>query len=147
MNYQQKIISLWTAFLLGLLFHTQLGLMPLFHGLNVAESYAHTISDVAWVMWLMLGFFVLPILAIIATAFTDSGRYRLTHFGLTVVYSVLNLLHIAFDLSVQPIFWYQIALVSLLFLIGSLLNIVAWGWMQLPSESGKLYDKQITSLS
>jgi hypothetical protein len=37
-NYRGKIIALWTVFLLGKLFHTQLGLMPLFHGLNVVES-------------------------------------------------------------------------------------------------------------
>ncbi len=35
---QEKIIALWIVFLLGMLFHTQLALMPLFHGLKVAES-------------------------------------------------------------------------------------------------------------
>jgi hypothetical protein len=31
MNYPSKIITLWAVFLLGMLFHSQLGLMPLFH--------------------------------------------------------------------------------------------------------------------
>jgi hypothetical protein len=30
-KYPEKIAALWTTFLLGTLFHTQLGLMPLFH--------------------------------------------------------------------------------------------------------------------
>lgn len=69
-NYREKIIALWITFLLGTLFHTQLGLMPLFHGLPVAESQkATTINEISGIMWLMLGFFVIPMLAIIATTF------------------------------------------------------------------------------
>jgi hypothetical protein len=37
---------------------------------------------------------MLPIAAIIATAFTDSRRYCTIHFGLTIVYSVLNFFHL-----------------------------------------------------
>ncbi|PMB12540.1 hypothetical protein CI592_02315, partial [Fischerella thermalis CCMEE 5328] len=92
-NYQEKIIALWITFLLGTLFHTQLGLMPLFHGLPVAESQkATTINEISGIMWLMLGFFVIPMLAIIATTFFDAKRYRVIHFGLTVFYSIMNLL-------------------------------------------------------
>jgi len=46
-NYQEKIVSLWSVFLLGLLFHTQLGLMPLFHGLNVVVSQAQNMEAIA----------------------------------------------------------------------------------------------------
>ncbi|MDZ8189343.1 MAG: hypothetical protein RMX96_31465 [Nostoc sp. ChiSLP02] len=131
-NYQQRIIALWTVFLLGTLFHTQLGLMPIFHGLSVIESQKATnINDISGIMWLMLGFFVIPILAIIATDFTDSKRYRIIHFGLTIFYSIINLLHIIADLFVQPILWYQIALMVLLFLIGLLLNVTAFKWIRL----------------
>ncbi|MFN6516486.1 MAG: hypothetical protein RMY29_018555 [Nostoc sp. CreGUA01] len=131
-NYQQRIIALWTVFLLGTLFHTQLGLMPLFHGLSVLESQkAANINDISGIMWLMLGFFVLPMLAIIGTAFTDSKRYRMIHFGLTVVYSIMNLLHVILDLFVQPILWYQIALMVFLVIVGLLLNITSFKWMRL----------------
>lgn len=40
-HFQIKILVLWNVFLLGLLFHTDLGLMPLFHGLDVAHSDPH----------------------------------------------------------------------------------------------------------
>lgn len=137
MDHREKIIILWVVFLLGLLFHTQLGLMPLFHGLSIVESQAHSIFDVAWIIWLMLAFFLLPMLAIIATAFTDTKRYRVIHFGLTVVYSILNLLHIIADLSIQPVFWYQIILIAFLLFIGLLLNVVSFQWMQLSSKANK----------
>jgi hypothetical protein len=127
---QQQIITLWLVFLLGLLFHAQLGLMPLFHNLSVAEFSAQSTAEIAPIMWLMLGFFTLPIAAIIATAFTDSQRYRIVHFGLTIVYSVLNFFHLVADLIVQPIVWYQIALIAILLVIGLLLNLVSYQWMK-----------------
>ncbi|MBD2464757.1 hypothetical protein H6G89_27525 [Oscillatoria sp. FACHB-1407] len=128
-SYREKIITLWAVFLLGILFHTQLGLMPLFHNLSVATSEAHETTDIAWVLWLMLGFFVIPMGLIITALFTHSKPYRRLHFGVTVVYSLLNFFHIVADLLVQPIAWYQIALMIILFLIGILLNIVAFQWM------------------
>lgn len=145
LNYRQKIITLWTVFLLGTLFHTQLGLMPLFHGLSIVESHAHNISEISWIMWLMLGFFVIPMIAIIATAFTNSKRFTVIHFGITVLYSILNLLHVIADLLVQPILWYQIALMVILFVIGLLINIVAYQWMQNHSNGNKRGEQLISS--
>ncbi|MEM7757685.1 MAG: hypothetical protein AAF298_06140 [Cyanobacteria bacterium P01_A01_bin.40] len=134
-NYQEKIIALWTVFLIGTLFHTQLALMPLFHGINVAIMAHHhqesaTIAEIEPILWGMLLFFVLPMMAIVATAFYTFKRYRIFHFSLTLLYSILNLIHLLADLTVDPISWYQIALMLLLFLIGILLNIVSYQWMR-----------------
>jgi hypothetical protein len=137
-NYREKIIALWTTFLLGTLFHTQLGLMPIFHGLSVLESQpAAKLSDISGILWLMLVFFTLPLLAIIATTYTNAKRYRVLHFALTVFYSIMNLFHVVADLFVQPILWYQITLMVILFLIGLLLNLVSFQWMQLQSRGNK----------
>ncbi len=57
-NYQTKIITLWTTFLLGLLFHTQLGLMPLFHGQEIAHS--HDNSDISWIFMANVTLFCYP---------------------------------------------------------------------------------------
>jgi ABC-type spermidine/putrescine transport system permease subunit II len=138
-NYQGKIITLWTTFLLGTIFHTDLGLMPLFHGQSVAHS--HESGNISWVMWLMLAFFVLPMFAIIAPAFTESKRFRVAHFGLTVFYSVMNLLHVILDLFVTPIAWYQITLMVILFAIGLLLNVVSFQWMQHPPRGKRLQEQ------
>ncbi|MEH2002680.1 MAG: hypothetical protein V7L00_28760 [Nostoc sp.] len=130
-KHQEKIITLWIVFLLGLLFHSQLGLMPLFHGLSVADSHAQSIAEITPIMWLMLGFFVFPMAAIVAIVFTDSSRYRSIHFGLTVLYTVLNFCHLVADSVVQPIAWYQVVLMLILFIIGLLLNLVSFQWMKL----------------
>ena len=128
-NHQEKIIALWAVFLFGTVFHTQLALMPLLYGQNVAMSGYNGIMPVSH-PWLMLGFFVLPILAIIVTLFNDSKRYRIIHFGLTVFYSVMNLIHAILDLFVTPIEWSQIVLMTIVFINGIFLNIVAFQWMK-----------------
>ncbi len=142
-NYQTKIITLWTTFLLGLLFHTQLGLMPLFHGQEIAHS--HDTSDITWILWLMLLFFLIPMFAMIGTIFTQSKRFRLGHFWLTVIYSVLNFSHITADLFVTPIAWYQILLMVILFVIGLLLNIVSWQWIKYQPNGAKLKETVLLS--
>ena len=142
-NYREKIIALWTVFLLGTLFHTQLALMPLFHGIDVDIMRHHyqeaaTMAEITPILWGMLIFFALPMLVIVATAFYEFKRYRVFHFGLTIVYSILNLSHAIADVLVDPIAWYQIALMVLLFLFGILLNIVAYQWMQTSSLHHKI---------
>lgn len=129
LNNQEKIIALWSVFLFGTIFHTQLGLMPLFYGESVAMPGTSGVN-IAIQLWLMLGFFALPMVAIVATTFTRSKRYRVIHFGLTIFYSVLNLLHVVLDLLIKPIAWYQIALMVVVFAVGILLNVVAFQWMQ-----------------
>ncbi|MHC5712054.1 MAG: hypothetical protein ACYTX0_07745 [Nostoc sp.] len=81
-------------------------------------------------MWLMLGFFVFPMAAPVATVFTDSSRYRSIHFGLTILYTGLNFFHLIVDSVVQPIAWYQVVLMVILFIIGLLLNLVSFQWMK-----------------
>lgn len=143
-SHQQKIITLWAVFLLGILFHTQLGLIPLFHNQSVAISDSHETGSIAWILWSMLGFFVVPMMAMIVTLFDDSKRYRKLHFGVTVFYSVVNFFHIVADLLVKPIAWYQIALIFMLFIIGLLLNLVSFRWMQERSNDKLLRERQVT---
>ncbi|PZO35333.1 MAG: hypothetical protein DCF19_24150 [Pseudanabaena frigida] len=129
-RYQEKIVSLWIVFLLGLLFHTQLGLMPLFHGLDVVATHSQSMADIAPIMWLMLVFFTLPMAAIVGTVMNNTRRYRTIHFGVTLLYTMLNFSHLVADLVVQPIAWYQIALMVILIAIGLLINVVSFQWMQ-----------------
>ncbi|QQE64929.1 hypothetical protein GFS31_16130 [Leptolyngbya sp. BL0902] len=130
----QQITVLWGVFLLGLLFHTQLALMPLFHGLSVLAAHGHvatTIAEIEPVLWGMLAFFILPLLAMVAIVIHPSHSLRLAHLGLTGVYTLLNLFHLAADLVIQPVAWYQIVLMGLLVSVGLLLNRAAYHWVRL----------------
>ena len=110
---------------MGMLFHTDLALMPLFHDLEVEHS--HATGDVNAIFGFMLIFFVLPMLAIIIPTFTNAKSYRTFHFGFTLVYSILNLGHLIADIMVGAP-WYQLVLMVLLLLIGLLLNLVSFQW-------------------
>ncbi|MGB5633017.1 MAG: hypothetical protein WBM44_14845 [Waterburya sp.] len=129
LTIQAQIIALWAVFLFGLIFHTQLALMPQLYGESVAIPSYKGKTPVSH-LWLMLGFFALPMIAIVVTALNVSPLYRTIHFGLTVFYTVMNFLHVALDLMVKPIEWYQIALVTILFINGIVLNVIAFQWMQ-----------------
>ncbi|MEO0456656.1 MAG: hypothetical protein AAF152_08740 [Cyanobacteria bacterium P01_A01_bin.114] len=123
-----KIMALWTIFLLGTLFYNQLTLRPAFHALSLAESPTSPITMGA-IMGFMLIFFTLPMLVVIAAAFSPSRRFRGIHFGFTLIYSAFNLLHFAIDvwMALPP---YQLVLMAFLFIIGLLLNIIAYQWWQ-----------------
>ena len=128
LTLQEQIIALWTVFLFGTVFHTQLALMPTLYGENVAMARYEGKTPISH-LWAMLGFFIIPMVMIVATALNASPLYRLIHFGVTVFYTVMNFLHVALDLRVEPIEWYQITLVSILFVVGVILNVVASQWM------------------
>jgi len=142
---QGKIISLWAVFLFGTVFHTQLGLIPLFHGKSIVDPGVNPAADISWILWLMLGFFVLPMIAIVMTALTDEKLYRKTHFYLTIFYTLMNFLHVVLDLFVTPIVWPQIALMVILLAVGILLNLVSYRWMQEPLGELEWMKKWISS--
>lgn len=131
---QGQIIALWIVFLFGMVFHSQLAMMPLLYGEDIAMPRYGGKTPISH-LWLMLGFFAIPMVAIAATVFYTAPPYRMIHFGLTVAYSVLNFLHAAMDLTVRPIEWYQIALMVIVFINGILLNVVAFQWVQTGLQS------------
>lgn len=131
LSLQAQIIALWTVFLFGTVFHTQLALMPLLYGSDVAISHYHGKTPISH-LWGMLGFFLVPMVMILLTALNVSPLYRTVHFGISIFYTVMNFLHVTLDLRVKPIEWYQIALVSVLFVVGIVLNGLAYVWMMSP---------------
>jgi hypothetical protein len=129
LSIQAKIVALWAVFLFGMVFHSQLAMMPMLYGQSVAMPNAKGKMPASH-PWLMLGFYAIPMLAIATTVLINWQPYRIIHFGLTVVYTAMNFLHAALDLTVKPIEWYQIALMVIVFANGILLNILAFQWMQ-----------------
>ena len=92
-------------------------------------EHSHAGGDVNAVFGFMLLFFVLPMLAIVASTFTVTKSYRVFHFYLTLVYSVLNLGHLIADIVVGAP-WYQLVLMTILVIIGLLLNLVSFQWLK-----------------
>jgi len=141
-DYALRLRSLWTAYLLAMLFHVQLGLMPLFHGFSVAIGSTVNPAQVPLVYRAMLGYFLLPLMALLLITWaasdgcgseseSGSGRWRpwrRWHFWLSVVYSFTNIFHLIADIVVPDSRADQVFLMPLLFLIGLLINRQAWCW-------------------
>jgi hypothetical protein len=135
-DHALRLRSLWIAYLLAMLFHVQLGLMPLFHGLSVVIGNTVNPSRLTLVYWSMMGYFLLPLAALLMISWAASdGRgdapwrpWRRWHFWLSVIYSVTNLIHLIADIFIPDSRGDQVFLMALLLLIGLLINRQAWLW-------------------
>lgn len=119
-----------------MLYHVELGLMPLFHGLKV-EIDSHVAAErLPWLFWAMLVYFVLPLAAmlLVVHAVTAPGGWsatrpwRAAQFWFSVIYSVTNGIHLLADVRIPDSRGDQVALMGVLTFIGLLINSEAWLW-------------------
>jgi hypothetical protein len=131
-----RLISLWIVWLLAMLFHVDLGLMPLFHGQS-PEIHSHVPSEaLPWLFGAMLGYFLLPLIAIVLIAYACTSRapaqrwrgWRRLHFWFSVVYTITNLPHLIADIVVPDRRIDQIVLMVALVIFGVLINLEGWRW-------------------
>ena len=129
-----RLRSLWVAWFLCLLFHTDLGLMPLFHGLSPEIESQLAPELLPQVFWAMLLYFLLPLLAylLISYAASDQGagwrRWRWFQLGLSVVYTLTNIAHLVVDILIPDSRSDQVLLMAVMVLIGLLINRESWRW-------------------
>ena len=132
--YAVRLSGLWAAWLLVMLFHVELGLMPLFHGLSVEIKSQLAASRVPRLFLAMLFYFLLPVGAIHAIAdpngWSASSSWRGSQFLFSVVYSITNVIHLIADIRIPDSRTDQVILMSVLTLIGLLINQQAWVWWQ-----------------
>jgi hypothetical protein len=131
-----RLITLWLAWLLAMLFHVDLGLMPLFHGVS-PEIHSHVAeANLPWLFAAMLAYFMLPLIAIVLIAYAGTSSdpirrwrpWRRIHFWFSIVYTVTNIPHLIADILVPDARLDQIALMVALVVFGLLINLEAWSW-------------------
>jgi hypothetical protein len=153
-NHGLRLRHLWLAYLLAMLFHVELGLMPLFHGLSPAIESQVPPSQLKLVFWAMLLYFLIPLASLLLITYADSAvsqagdrgsapdhprqrragaegvwrRWRRFHFGLSLVYSVTNIAHLIADIVIPDARSDQVFLMVVLLAIGLLINREAWLW-------------------
>ena len=133
-----RLAALWGAWLLLMLYHVELGLMPLFHGLTV-EIESHVPSErLPQLFWAMLIYFLLPLGSVLLvvhaisspTGWSASAPWRAAQFWFSAVYSLSNALHLLADVRIPDSRSDQVALMAVLTVIGLLINLEAWRWWQ-----------------
>jgi hypothetical protein len=138
-GYAVRLAGLWAAWLLVMLFHVELGLMPLFHGLSVEIKSQVASSRVPRLFLAMLFYFLLPVGALLVAVhgiadpagWSASAPWRAAQFWFSVVYSLTNVVHLIADIRIPDSRTDQVLLMSVLTLIGLLINQQAWAWWQL----------------
>lgn len=132
------IAALWLAWLLVMLFHVELGLMPLFHGLSVEIKSEVPASRLSRLFLAMLFYFLIPLFALLAAvhAIADPGGWSATpgwragQFWLSVIYSLTNGIHLIADIRIPDSRGDQVLLMVVITLIGLLINQQTWAWWQ-----------------
>lgn len=131
-----RLAAFWGSWLLLMLYHVELGLMPLFHGLPVAIETHVRSGRLPLLFWAMLLYFLLPLgaLLLVIDALAAPGSWsaaiswRAAQFWFSVVYSVSNAIHLIADIVIPDSRSDQVALMLVLTVIGLLINVEAWFW-------------------
>ncbi|MEB3264349.1 MAG: hypothetical protein VKJ66_08270 [Synechococcus sp.] len=135
-DYALRLRTLWVAWMLAMLFHVDLGLMPLFHGKS-PEIESHVPEHLLPLLFdAMLLYFLLPLLALVLLAYAASDPeaerrwrpWRRIHFWLSLVYTITNLPHLVADILVPDSRPDQVALMVVLVLLGLAINREGWLW-------------------
>ena len=70
-DHAMRLRHLWTAYLLAMVFHVDLGLMPLFHGRSPQIESQVPPELLPQLFWAMLLYFLVPLLVILACAYAE----------------------------------------------------------------------------
>jgi hypothetical protein len=135
-SYAVRLAGLWAAWLLVMLFHVELGLMPLFHGLSVEIKTRVASSRVPRLFLAMLFYFLLPVGALLVavhaiadpTGWSASPPWRAAQFWFSLLYTLTNVVHLTADIRIPDSRADQVLLMAVLTLIGLLINQQAWVW-------------------
>jgi hypothetical protein len=133
-----RVAGLWGAWLLLMLFHVELGLMPLFHGASVEIKSKVPTAQLPRIFMAMLVYFLIPVIAMLLaihavsepTGWSNTRPWRQAQFLLTVIYSITNVAHTVADIRIPDSRRDQVVLMLVLTLVGLLLNLDTWLWWQ-----------------
>ena len=135
-DHALRLRSLWVAWFLCMLFHVQLGLMPLVHGQSPQIESQLSLKWLPMLYWSMLIYFLIPLVAIILIAYAASDYvapqrwrpWRRGHFWLSMVYTVTNIPHLLADILVPDSRTDQVLLMAFMVMLGLLINLEGWRW-------------------
>ena len=131
-----RLRSLWTAWLLAMLIHVDLGLMPLFHGLSAQIEGEVPTAALPSLFLAMMIYDLIPLLSLllIAQASSDSSQprrwlaWRRWHQAIALIYAITNLAHLAADILIPDRRLDQILLMAVITIIGLAITREARSW-------------------
>ncbi len=129
-----KVILLWIVFLFGMMAHSQLAVMPVFFGVDVAMPEA-TGSMPASMKWMYLFFYLVPMLLVVGAMLSDAKWFRITNLLLSGVFGLMNAFHLYEHFLETPKDMVQVVLLSCVFVFSIYQCVVSSKWVK--QEWGK----------
>lgn len=124
-KHQIRVIVLWVVCLIGMILHFNYHVSKIFYGINVVRPGATgEISAMAHVMKSV--YYHLPMIFIVAQLYVTAAWFRLTMFGISIIYSFSHVLHVVDEVTKPVLDWSQIPLLSLVLIFSVLLNWSSW---------------------
>jgi hypothetical protein len=142
-DHALRLRTLWAAYLLAMLFHVDLGLMPLFHGLSPEIGSQVQSARLGVLFWAMLLYFLIPLFCLLRIAWAASQPlrpghwrgWRRSHWLISLVYTATNIPHLLADILVPDSRGDQVALMAVLVVIGLMINREGWAWWRQPTAA------------
>lgn len=125
-NTTFKIITLWAMFLFGLVFHSLLSSLPQFYGVNITLPDANG-SVPAFINWVSLAFYLIPMLCITLTLFLASKITRIFNLIAALLLTVASFMHVLEEVGVNNV---QVVLLGFIFVLTVLLSLTSWRWVK-----------------
>ncbi len=131
MTNKMKVVTLWVIFLFGMILHSLLGIFPLFWGESISMSQEQIAKNpMQSSLYMMLFFFLIPMIIIVLTSFLETKWYRITNFVFSLLFSLMNVFHLFEHLGESPVDLHQIVLLTFVLISGIMLNIVSFKWLK-----------------
>lgn len=133
-----RVAALWGAWLLVMVFHVQLGLMPLFHGCSVEIKTRVPLERLPRLFMAMAVYFIVPVIAMLLavhavtepSGWSASVVWRAGQFWLSALYTITNIVHLVADIRIPDSRGDQVVLMLIMALVGVLLSWETWQWWQ-----------------
>lgn len=135
-DHALRLRQLWLCWILAMLFHTDLGLMPLFHGISPEIESHISEARLPLLFWAMLIYFLIPLASILLISYAASDgirprrwrSWKRIHFWISLLYTATNVPHLLADILIPDARGDQVALMGVLVILGVLINLEGWHW-------------------
>jgi hypothetical protein len=126
------VAVLWTALLMGMLYHFMVAAMPLFYGIDVAVPSLKG-TDPGGGAWLTVLLGTVYLALITLPVLLKSVFYRWVNFVIAVVMVIFNFWHLA-EHAMEGIAAYQIVLLTSTVIVNVALAAVSFRWVRIKEQ-------------
>lgn len=126
-SFQQRIINLWLAVLLGLITHTIVELLPLFFKDSIVAEGAD-IAHLNSANWMVTAMMVLPLFLITLINLTDRKWLRYLCLVIAGLFLLLNASHPMELFEAETIAYHQLVIMLCTLFANIALVLACWKW-------------------